>query len=418
MRGVGATTADAGGLATGRGGRGLALLLAGWVASRAAVLAFTFLVVARGPVDPTRDLDLFASWVARIRDAGHWPYRDWAWEYPPGALPVFLLTGIAGTARPAYAVAFLAVVLAADLGVLAVLVAADRRGPRSLLGPATWCAGVPLLGPAALLRYDMVPTLAAVAGVLALVAGRLGRGGLLLAAGAALKLWPAVLAVAGLHRAAAANRRLAVGLLAPALAVLAAGLWLAPWSGLLGPVTYQRQRGVQVESLAALPLLWARTLGAGGYQVRFTFGALEVHGPGAAVLAVLATAGLVAVLAAAGYAGWRAAREGWSGPQRAALALAVVLGLLLTDKVLSPQYLLWALGLGAAYLAVADHPPRPVPVLLLAACLATQVVFPFRYNELLGGGVLPLLVLTLRDALLAGALAAVLPLLGRRPVRR
>jgi hypothetical protein len=97
-------------------------------------------------------------------------------------------------------------------------------------------------------------------------------------------------------------------------------------------------------------------------------------------------------------------------PALAALLFVVtVLALLATNRVFSPQYLVWLVAPMAALGALPGPGlPRADAALVLCACLLTQLVFPFNYDGLVGPGQAKawvLAALTLRD-LLVLALAA------------
>jgi len=115
--------------------------------------------------------------------AGAVPYRDFAVEYPPGALPVFLLPSLLGGS---YASTFAWVMAACGVG-LVFVVAAVRPGA------AFYVALAPLLtGSLILSRFDLWPALLATAGLVALFSERHALGWGLLGAAVAAKLWPLV----------------------------------------------------------------------------------------------------------------------------------------------------------------------------------------------------------------------------------
>jgi hypothetical protein len=202
-------------------------------------------------------------------------------------------------------------------------------------------------------RYDLVPALVTAGALLCARRGRFGPAYALLALGAALKLYPAVLvplvAIAqwralreeGTEAGRAALRALRGVALFGALALAAvAGPALLVGADALAPFRYATSRPVQVES-AAGSVVWLGTLAGVPARVVYAFVSQGFEGPLAEVVAAP-----FLVIFAAGYLWlcWRAARGrlGVDGAFLAALCL-----LLATSKVLSPQYLIWVLPVAA-----------------------------------------------------------------------
>ena len=125
------------------------------------------------------------------------PYRDFALEYPPGALPVFVLPALGGAHGDSYRRRFEA--LMALLGELmlvtvAVALAALGAGRRWLLAALGLAAVAPLLlGPVVLSRFDLWPAALTAIALAALAGDRLRLGHLALGAAVAAKLYAAVL---------------------------------------------------------------------------------------------------------------------------------------------------------------------------------------------------------------------------------
>src|SRR5205085_7236666 len=107
---------------------------------------------------------------------GEVPYRDFDVEYPPGALPVFVLPAIGSPSEHGYRSRFDLLMLACGIGAVAAVAAA-----LGALGAGTirllWALGLTavtplLLGPVVLTRYDLWPAALAAAALAALCAGR------------------------------------------------------------------------------------------------------------------------------------------------------------------------------------------------------------------------------------------------------
>lgn len=377
----------------------VAWIFAAWVLSRVLLI---LLSRARGWYayqDDPFDLALFPEWgKAFATGQGHVPLRDGPWEYPAGAALVFvppaLLAGVA------YQLGFVGLMLVADLLLLLTLTQWGLRRGR-LGGAWLWCAVVPLLGPVALTRYDVVPTLTAVAGIAVAGAAPVAAGALL-ALGGSLKLWPLLL----LPLAALllpSWRRMLLGA-AAFTAVLVGVAAVYGYTGqLLSFLSYQRDRGLEVESLPAVPLLLDRLRGDRAAHVFFGFGSYEVDGPHAALLGALGTVGLGAVFVAVAALAWRARRAARPGlDQLLCLAALLVAGLLCFDKVLSAQYPLWLAGLICLGLCTRGRTLLPTVPLLCLVLLTTQLVYPLLIQDLVGGRTRGLVVLGVRDLALVG----------------
>lgn len=365
------------------GHRGAWLFLMGWVATR--VLVVWLLLGRHAWV--TGDLAYYATSLEAVSDVG---LRGTLVEYPlPGVVVVafpWLLAEWSGGAGE-YADLVLAVSLVADACFALLLArygAVRHGGSGDRSGLLVWVLGLPLLGATAYARFDLVPGLFAGVGLLLLARHpRVAAAAAALATG--LKLWPVVLLPALAARAAG---RRAVVSVAGGLGILIAGASLAAAGAerLLSPLTWQADRGLQVESVAATPAMVGWVLLPQRYQVGYAASnAFEVDGPGVdGLLAVAEVATLLLVPAL----GWLWVSAWRSGARLTAdavvwMALAAVATLMATSKVLSPQYLLWLLPLAASGVALTgSRALRRWAVVLLAATAATQVVFPERYLDL------------------------------------
>jgi hypothetical protein len=327
------------------------------------------------------DVGGYQQHAALIR-AGQVPYRDFAFEYPPAALPAMLL--------PAYMSWSYATSFAVLMGVCgAGCIAAAASALRDVGADAarTWAAllaiGVsPLvLGSLFDTRFDLWPALLAVGALAATVRERPVLSGLLLGLGFAAKLWPAVLLpIAAVHLWRRRGEGAALAVVATFVAVAAACFLpfaiLAP-HGLRAMFADQLGRPLQVESLGAAVLMAAQHLGMSPLATVTSHGAQALSGRGAGLAADLSTALEVAAVVAI----WIvfARRRNADGETVLLAAGAVVCALVAFDRVLSPQYLVWLVpfvflvrgGLGIA-----------AGVLLFLALGLTQTWFPWHYWSL------------------------------------
>jgi Glycosyltransferase family 87 len=325
-------------------------------------------------------------------------------EYPPAALPVFVLPALADEEDYGLAFELLMWVCAAAIIVLLATTLSAAGASAARLYGATAFAGIAplLLGSVILTRFDLWPA-ALVAGVLAaLVAGRdrLGLG--LLGLATMAKLYPAILLpLAFVWVARRRGRQEALLCLVVFLAVAAAIALpfavLSP-SGLWHSLTTQLGRPLQIESLGAALLLGAKQLGLYDPTVVSSHGSQNLEGTLPDALASIETAlGVLALLVV-----WIAFARGRMDRDRLLTAsAAAVVAFIAFGKVLSPQFLIWLVALVplvAATVGVAAC------WLLAAALVITQIWFPYRYWDVVALQPVGWLVL-LRDLLLVALLA-------------
>ena len=347
-----------------------------------------------GPVTVTGDVDLYERWGTEVGRDGRTAYGDVRIEYPPGSLP-FMLAPLAGTDGHAYRPRFIAVMVLVDLAGLVGLMLVARRA-RSWWGPWMWTLLVPLLGPIAYLRLDLVPAVATIWALQrAHAGGWLGTGGWL-GFGAVAKVYPGLLLP--LLLASRWRWRAIVG----ATAVLVLGLlpFIGSLPGLWDSVVgYHSQRGLQVESTWGAALLSAGHLDR-PVQVVFEHGAFHVQGPGASPLKTLSLVLSLGALAA-GVALARARVRPGSPADLAAVMFGTLALLVTVGTVFSPQFMLWLSALGAVAASLAGRALR-IPLALLAVANAlSQVVFPFHYAGLLANHSGPLAALVVRNVVVA-----------------
>ncbi|MEU6039265.1 glycosyltransferase 87 family protein [Actinomadura sp. NPDC047616] len=375
-------------------------LIWAWVLTRLLMLVICF---APGyPLSSTMsDAVLYHEWGPALAD-GRFPDDDVRWQYPPlAAVPILLPRFLGGM----YGITFMLCALAADFAILYLL----RRADRSPAGAWCWIAGIFLLGPTCLFRFDLFVTVPVVAALLWL--GRHRLFGVLMAVGALMKAWPVALALA-LRRDRTMIR---VAAACAATGALVAGAVTIAGDGAWGFLRSQRDRGAQIEAVAATPINVARWFGWDG-QVRYRYGSWELVGPGvdaALAASFVITLGGLALLAVPVLR--RDPRE-WTPAAGADAVLAGVLVLVVGGRVLSPQYLIWVLGVAAACLATAGTRQRPAAALVLVAAALTHLDFPILWVALLKeGGFPPIAVLALRNALLVVATVLAVRAVWRRP---
>ena len=248
-------------------------------------------------------------------------------------------------------------------------------------------------------HFDVFPVAILLGGLLLLCRDRPRAGLAVLGLGAMTKLFPLVAVPVALAWLVARGRRREAwqGALACAatIAVVALAAVAASPDGAADAVRYHLDRPVQIESSPAMVVLGLDAVGAGdAVSVSSHRSDGLLHDAADAVSALFAgvLVGLVALLAA------RAGRT----PRELVLAsLAGVIAFALFGKVLSPQFVIWALPLGALAFAWRSH---ALAAAIAVAALLTQIEFPAHYFDVVEREPLALALVALRNAALLAAL--------------
>ena len=348
-----------------------------------------------------------------VVDAGAVPYRDFSLEYPPGALPVFILPSLAP--KDDYRTTF-EILMAACGAIMVVLVVAALSAVGAsrfrLYAAAAFAGFAPLaLGPVVLTRFDLWPAALTVGALAALVSGRDRLGFGVLGLAAAVKIYPLVLLPLALvyvgrqrgGREAGVCLAVLVGVLAFVLAPFAI---LSP-DGLAESFERQTGRPLQIETLGSSILLAAHQLGWYVPTVVSSFGSQNLAGGLPDTLATVETAIQVVVVLGIWllFAVTRSREEQLFAGAAAAVAAFICLG-----KVLSPQFLIWLVPLVPL---VAGGWGLGASGLLLVALVLTHLWFPARYWDLVDLDGVPAWLLVGRNAALL-ALVVVLTVAIRR----
>ncbi|MGH3072264.1 MAG: glycosyltransferase 87 family protein [Gaiellaceae bacterium] len=362
------------------------------------------------------DIPVYASYGNAIED-GAVPYRDVRPEYPPGALPAFVVPALLSDDEDGFRNAF--EVLMALFGVaMVVLVAVTLRALgasrlRTASALALAAAFPLLLGSVVLTRFDLFPAALVAAALAALVHDRDRLGFGLLGAAVAVKLYPGVLvpvAVGYVWRRRGRREALVCAgvLTAVVAAVVVPFLVMAP-AGMADSFGGQLSRPLQIESLGAALYLAAHHLLGLDVEMRSGHGSQNLHATGTTVAAILLSLVQIAVLL------WiwlrrPAAKEELVRWSAAALVAFVALG-----KVLSPQFLIW---LAPVVPLVAGVRGLRAASLLAGALVLTQLWFPSRYWELARElDVLPSTLVLARDLVLVAVLVVLVRGTERGPAR-
>jgi hypothetical protein len=370
------------------------LLAAGWAAT---------LWLAPWSDERVNDLFVYRVFTEPVLDGGL-PYRDAFLEYPPLAVPAIALPGVLGTGEEAFRAAFAAWTLLLAAAVVLVCGAlAARTGGHARR--ALFAAALMPLFCGALVRthFDLAPVALLLGALLLLSSARPRSGMALLGLAAMTKGFPLVaapVALAWLVRRV--DRRTFVQSTAALMAALAvpaaAALAMSP-SGAWDAVAYHLERPVQVESLPANGLLLLDELGAGDVDAVKSHRSDGLVHPAADAIALFVLAAMVAVVVLL------TARAPGDARRLVLASLTAVAAFAVLGKVLSPQYMLWLVPLGALAFAWRLH---ALAAAVAAAAVVTLVEFPARYFDLVDRDPFPVAVVAARNLVLLGVLALAL----------
>jgi hypothetical protein len=376
------------------------------------------------PSQPMGDVVLvYEPWATAAWSGGEIVGVTESWVYPQLALlPMMLAAVLAAPFLPllgvsgAYLIGWALLVTVLDAVAFAVLVGRGHVRARRTAA-WFWCAALLLLGPIALYRIDAVTVPIAVVAGLWLVT-RPTIAAALLTIGAWIKIWPGALLLAAVVAARARLRMLlaAAGVTAGVVVVL---LLLGADTEILGFLTAQTGRGLQIEAVAATPFLWMAVTGAARIEYSYDILTFQIVAPGAEALATILTPLLVlaaAVVTVVG--GVKAARGASFARLFPPLALLLVTVLIALNKVGSPQFQTWLLAPVILWLVLDRRRARTAAALVLALCLLTCLVYPLSYDGLLRAEAAPVLLLTMRNALLVVLAAVSAVALARVPAVR
>jgi uncharacterized membrane protein len=316
---------------------------------------------------------------------GQVPYLDFSVEYPPAALPVFVLPAIGDghnpdTFRRNFERLMVLCGLLAIVG-MAIALSALRAEPERLAAALGFAALAPLaLGSVILTRYDLWPTALLVLGLAAVLANRKRTGLGVLGVAAAAKIFPVVVVPPALayvwrrygRREALVCAAIFAGVVA---AIFLPFVRLSP-GGVWDSLHRQADRPLQIESLGSSFLLVAHQLGFWTVRLNLSHGSQNQGGSLADTLAAIQSVVQLVVVVAL----WIAFARGPATPERLVrYSAACVAAFIAFGKVLSPQFLIWLLPLVPL---VRGRRGLAASAVLAVALVLTQLWFPYRYWRL------------------------------------
>ncbi|HKF83405.1 MAG TPA: glycosyltransferase family 87 protein [Solirubrobacterales bacterium] len=322
------------------------LWIAVWVVTRALIVVQIGFWTDAGA--EYQDVNTYEGWSNWIASTGLMPQEE-TWQYPPGAAYLFLIPRLGPLDYKPTFVVLMVIVDLIGFWLMTVLAGREKRDT----GVWIWLLAMPLLFAFPVLRFDLVPTVIAI-GALLVLHRRPAWFGALVGLGASIKVWPAFVLFGEWDR-----RRLLRSIVAAAVVVAAIfAVSQIIFGGQTRFLTNQKDRGLQIESVAATPWQLRTLVTETPAPLAGRFGTLEIDSDLAdAVAKVLDIAALLVLIGAAWW--WwlrdRAIRGGREDLADEVLArdfvFTIVLLFMITSRVFSPQYMIWMVGLAGVVLA-------------------------------------------------------------------
>jgi hypothetical protein len=228
--------------------------------------------------------------------------------------------------------------------------------------------------------------------------------GAMIGFGASLKLWPALLIAPMVGRGEPAKRRMAgfalTGVLLALFSLIAGGP-----TRLISPLTWQDDRGLQIESVPAT-FVMLRAMTHGGYHIALsTYNAYEITGRGAGVATSASTLLMALAIvhaAALGLVAYR--RKNLPGDWLGLAVIAVIATMLVANKTFSPQYVVWFGAPVSAWFVLRHRSRDWAAWTLVAATIAlaalTQAEYPMHYASVIHAEAPGVLLLFARNMLM------------------
>ncbi len=346
----------------------LAIVQGLWMATAVNFVAPRFVDLLTG------DIAYFLG-AARHVMAGEMPYRDFSFEYPPGALlPVVLPAVLAhSTETTAYLWAFVAQ-SALLAGVITLLLARSTGLKSAVVFNSLLAIGAAFVP----LRFDLLPALLTLLAVMWAI-DRPGRSGAILALGVCVKLYPLVLLpfLVLPHLAERNWKALFQSLSAFAGTMLAILLptYLLSRGHVFDFFAFHGARGLQIESVGGAFVLLASKLHWAGASVGTNFFSSNVTSPWSKVATAVMRVLMLAALVVHFVVCWARYRKNTFATHELAIMVTTVLWIFIAgNKVFSPQYMVWVLPLVAMTLDRVR--------VVATATLLSAIVFPFLYDAL------------------------------------
>lgn len=323
-------------------------------------------------------------------------------EYPtPVVWFLRVLHFVSGGDVDVFVACFVAAMFLLDVAATAVLWFKAGRA-----AAVYWTLFIFCIGSLVWFRIDLIPAVAVCCALVWLLSKPV-LSGASIAVGAAMKFWPALLILPLVGASESAKRRglgfLVVGGLFGLTSLLVAG-----WERSVSPLTWQGDRGLQIESvLASVPMARQAFDRSVFYEIRLSqYNAFEIKGPSVDFWTNLGDVLLPGVVVLALGLGWLigfggvglknhslgAVRSSSVDLRQQAMlwaTTAVICAVIVANKTFSPQYVIWLAGPLSMLIAARNTTSEDqvhatvLGTLGLLVAILTQQIYPLNYIGLI-----------------------------------
>lgn len=393
---------------------GVRAVIIGLVVFQFVVILLNLLCLKIKPEGLGPDVQFYYNYSLELM-RGQLPYRHFSLEYPPLALLPFVLPRLVTFGQPLSFAAYtsLFVVQNALFSTLVALmlvhvVSHQRLWPRPALVLSVYVLLVIICDLLVGFRYDLFPALLTLLSLLSVLVDRPTLAGLWLGLGVVTKIYPIVLLpIFSTYYLAGRRYRALLRLLSGSVGAI--GLILLPFflvapGRLFSFLQYHLMRGLQIESLPAGVISLVHVLGLAQAKIVNNYNADHIVSPLADIVlkwlpfVFILVFGVVLASCLRRFQDEHAIIGAISTDSLVAYIVAALLTFICTNKVFSPQYMIWLL-------PFAPLLRRRQVSLLIAIFTITAIIYPFGYKYLLRNmhptGVL---LLNLRNILLVSLL--------------
>ena len=351
--------------------------------AHAIILPLLFYTIYRIPYYSS--IGLYFDYASKVL-GGSLPYLDFTLEYPPFSLFFFILPHLFTSSFVVYAIAFEVELFLFDLlGLYLIYRIAQRQGKAPWEMLTVYSVAILAIGPIIAQRYDVFPAIIVLLSLYCFWIGKHKTSWGILALGTMTKIYPVAIAPIFLayYMRNHQYKRIWSGILvfaASSLAIIIPFLVISPTS-LLSLINYHAQRGIQLETIYSAFLLVVGKFGSTSPQLAFGAGSWNIAGPLADTLAMISTFVLAFLLLMSYWFIYSRIKPGKSQlMEMGTYSLLVIAVILITSKVLSPQYLIWLFPLLPLLYGKQRYAIWAVFVVI---GVLTYYIFPLHYPELI-----------------------------------